>query len=57
MRIKNCVIITLNIFLVEMDYKALVRAVALEHGYILRSKQEEAILAFLQDQDVFTYWL
>ncbi len=29
------------------------RAVALEHGYILRSKQEEAILAFLQNQDVF----
>ena len=36
-----------------MDYKALVRAVALEHGYILSSKQEEAILAFLQNQDVF----
>ncbi len=36
-----------------MDYKAIVRAVALEHGYILRSKQEEAILAFLQNQDVF----
>ncbi len=25
----------------------------LEHGYILLSKQEEAILAFLQNQDVF----
>ena len=37
----------------EMDYKALVRAVALEHGYILHSKQEEAILTFLQNQDVF----
>ncbi len=29
------------------------RAVALEHGYILSSKQGEAILAFLQNQDVF----
>ncbi len=35
-----------------MDYKTLVHAVALEHGCILRSKQEEAILAFLQNQDV-----
>ncbi len=26
--------------------------VELEHGYILPSKQEEAILAFLQNQDV-----
>ena len=44
-----------------MDYKALVCAVALEHGHILRSKQEEAILAFLQNQHVFiylpSYWL
>ena len=29
------------------------RAVALEHGYIHSSKQGEAILAFLQNQDVF----
>ncbi len=36
-----------------MDYKAIVRAVALERGYILRNKQEEAILAFLQNQHVF----
>ncbi len=36
-----------------MDYKALVCAVALKHGYILRSKQEAAILAFLQNQTVF----
>ncbi len=28
------------------------RGVALEHGFILSSKQEEAILAFLQNQDV-----
>ena len=27
------------------------RAVALEHGYILRSKQKEAIIAFLQYKD------
>ncbi len=40
-------------FLVDMDYKAFVRVVALEHEYILLSKQEEAILAFLQNQDVF----
>ena len=40
-------------FLVEMDYKALVCAVALEHEYTLHRKQEEAILAFLQNQDVF----
>ncbi len=36
-----------------MYYTALVRGVALEHGFILSSKQEEAILAFLQNQDVF----
>ncbi len=36
-----------------MDYSGLVRAVALELGYTLRSKQEQTILAFLQNQDVF----
>ncbi len=50
-RIKT-VIITSNAFWAEMYYTALVRGVALEHGFILSSKQEEAILAFLQNQDV-----
>ena len=52
-RIKTALSSLQMLFLVEMDYKALVRAVALEHGYILRRKQGEAILAFVQNQDVF----
>ncbi len=52
-RIKTAISSLSNTFLVEMDYKALVRAVALEHGCILRSKLEEqsGCLYF------FTYWL
>ncbi len=52
-RIKTALSSLRVLFLVEMDYKALVCAVTLEHGYILHSKQKEAILAFLQNQDVF----
>ncbi len=56
---KNCVIITSNA-IVKMDYKALVRAIVLEHGYIVRSKLEEAILSFFTESRClyfFIYWL